>query len=193
LIFLIGIKLINRGYQPLWLLKLVFFELRLFFPFLLLAGRFKREYRIEIQRDFIQLNNLLIEKLFLDKKKKFSSVMILLPHCLQWSDCPLKITYNVENCKNCGKCDIGGLLQLAHQYNLQMFVATGGTLARRIIKENRPHFIIACACEEDLSLGIFDVRKIPVYGVLNERPFGPCFNTKISVEKVREVLEKLYS
>jgi hypothetical protein len=68
---------------------------------------------------------------------------------------------------------------------VKIAVATGGTLARRIIVENRPEAIVAVACELDLTTGILDSYPLPVIGILNERPHGPCINTKVDIEKVR--------
>ena len=36
-----------------------------------------------------------------------------------------------------------------------------------------------------------DVFPIPVIGVLNERPSGPCCNTTVDSERVRAVVEQL--
>jgi hypothetical protein len=67
-------------------------------------------------------------------------------------------------------------------------VATGGTLARRIIVDNRPKAIVAVACEHDLTSGIQDAYPIPVIGILNDRPNGPCINTKVDIQKVGEAI-----
>jgi hypothetical protein len=68
-------------------------------------------------------------------------------------------------------------------------VATGGTLARRIVVERRPKLIIAVACERDLSSGIQDSYPLPVYGILNRRPQGPCYDTLVNLERVEEALQ----
>jgi hypothetical protein len=68
-------------------------------------------------------------------------------------------------------------------------VATGGTLARRIIVERRPKLIIAVACERDLSSGIQDSYPLPVFGITNHRPHGPCYDTEVDLERVEEALK----
>jgi uncharacterized protein len=68
-------------------------------------------------------------------------------------------------------------------------VATGGTLARRIIVERRPKIIIAVACERDLSSGIQDSYPMPVFGITNHRPYGPCYDTDVDLERVEEALK----
>jgi len=54
--------------------------------------------------------------------------------------------------------------------------------------ENRPEAIVAVACELDLTTGIQDTYPIPVIGILNERPNGPCINTKVDIGKVRDAI-----
>lgn len=92
--------------------------------------------------------------------------------------------YYFENCRQCGGCSVGDMLGLAHKYGIHMAVATGGTLARQMVKQIRPKAIVAVACERDLTSGIQDVFPLPVVGVLNERPFGPCFNTRVDIKRV---------
>jgi hypothetical protein len=80
-------------------------------------------------------------------------------------------------------------VDLAKKYNVHLSVATGGTLARRRVAESKPEAIIAVACERDLTSGIQDAYPLPVIGILNERPFGPCFNTSVDISKVTEAIE----
>jgi hypothetical protein len=112
--------------------------------------------------------------------------LILLPHCLQNHECPVRITGDVENCKACGKCKIKDLVALSRRYHVPVSVATGGTLARRIVVEKRPHVIIGVACERDLTSGIQDSYPIPVFGILNHRPFGPCYDTDVDLGLVEK-------
>ncbi len=70
-------------------------------------------------------------------------------------------------------------------------MATGGNLARRIVSHADPDAIVAVACERDLSSGIADTYPIPVLGICNERPFGPCVNTRVDLDKVEEAIQVL--
>jgi len=47
------------------------------------------------------------------------------------------------------------------------------------------------ACERDLSSGIADVGRIPVIGIVNDRPNGPCYNTNVDVDAIRNKLESI--
>jgi hypothetical protein len=141
----------------------------------------------KIRGAFSELNNRLIVSSHIHVKPE--EILILLPHCLQKSSCPHKITNNINNCKRCGLCDIDQLITLKEKYHTNLFVATGGTLARKIIKEIKPKAIIAVACERDLSSGIMDVKRLPVIGILNERPEGPCVNTRVNLKDVEKTIE----
>jgi hypothetical protein len=53
----------------------------------------------------------------------------------------------------------------------------------------KPEAVIAIACENDLSSGIADTYPLPILGIPNERPFGPCLNTSVNLDKVKEAIE----
>lgn len=125
------------------------------------------------------------------KKFRNDEILILLPHCLQNVNCPHKITFDIDNCQECGRCVIQDLKRLKKEFNVNIQVATGGTLARKIVSDANPKVILAVACHRDLTEGIKDIEIIPVIGVLNERPNGPCFNTTCDVNKIRDILTKL--
>ncbi len=70
-----------------------------------------------------------------------------------------------------------------------LHTAPGGTEARAYIRELHPRAIVAVACERDLMGGIHDVAPhIPVIGVPNSRPAGPCKETVIDIDAFREAL-----
>jgi hypothetical protein len=140
-----------------------------------------------IRQSFIAMNNSLVQSQRL--LVKADRILILLPHCLQLFDCEIKVTGDINKCIRCGRCDIKGLAELAQKYQIDISVATGGTLARKVIIEKRPKLVVAVACERDLTSGIKDCYPLPVIGVLNDRPFGPCFNTKVDVAKIDEAIQ----
>lgn len=159
------------------------------FPLTLLTGRLVGIEKDSILRSYIAVNNYLVKtkKLFL----RGNQIMVLLPHCLQNSECPHKITVDVNNCKECGKCKIGDLKKLCKEQGAILKVATGGTLARKFVQENLPRGVIAVACERDLSSGIQEMGSLPVMGVLNCRPYGPCNNTDVDLEAIARALQAM--
>ncbi len=140
-----------------------------------------------IRQSFVAMNNSLVTSQH--PKVKPDRILILLPHCLQLFDCEIKVTGDINKCVRCGRCDIKGLAELAEKHHIDISVATGGTLARKVIIEKKPKLVVAVACERDLTSGIKDCYPLPVIGVLNDRPFGPCFNTSVNVEKIEEALK----
>ena len=158
-------------------------------PLALLFANANKGLKKSIRLLYIDLNNIVVESD--NKKYKPEEVMLLLPHCLQNNQCGLKVTSNPEVCKRCGCCKIGELLEYTKEKNLSIFIATGGTLARKIIKENNPKLIISVACERDLMSGILDVRGIPVVGITNRQPNGPCFNTDVDFTAIKKRVEQL--
>lgn len=158
--------------------------IRFLFPLLVLIGKFVGIGKDQVRRAFVTINNQLV--LAEAKLVKPEKLLILLPQCLQYHECDVRITGNVENCKACGRCKIKDLVELSQKYHVSISVATGGTLARRIVVEKKPHMIIAVACERDLTSGIQDTYPVPVYGILNRRPNGPCYDTDVDLEHVEE-------
>jgi len=161
--------------------------IRVLFPLLVGVGRCFGIQKSEIRRSFVAINNQLV--MTEAKKVQPEKMLILLPHCLQNHDCAVRITGNVQNCKSCGKCKIKELAALSEKYHVHVAVATGGTLARKIVVEKRPKIIIAVACERDLTSGIQDAYPIPVFGVFNRRPFGPCYDTDVNIDLVEKGLK----
>jgi len=161
--------------------------IRELFPLLVGVGRCFGISKQDIRRSFVAINNRLV--LAEAKKVKPHQLLILLPHCLQNHECKVRITGKVENCKKCGKCKIKDLVTLSETYQVPIAVATGGTLARKIVVEKRPKVIIAVACERDLSSGIQDSYPIPVFGIFNRRPFGPCYDTDVDMELVEKGIQ----
>ena len=158
--------------------------LKILYPLLMFAGSLLKNKKERYQRFIINLNNRLVQR----ERIKPGKILLLLPHCLQINECDVRLTYNVYNCKKCGKCEIKDLIGIAEENHLNLFIATGGSLARRIVNEIKPDAVIAVACENDLSSGIFDTYPLPIFGITNDRPFGPCLNTKVDLSKVKEAI-----
>jgi hypothetical protein len=84
---------------------------------------------------------------------------------------------------------VGDILKLVEETGVKAVIVTGGTAARNSIAREKPEMVLSVACERDLAIGISDVSSIPVLGVLNSRPNGPCVNTTVDVEQLREKLD----
>lgn len=143
----------------------------------------------EIRKIFVKLNNSYIYS----NEYNFNSedILILIPHCIQKNSCKLKVTNKIENCAKCGLCNVSDLVKLKEKTGMNVFIATGGTLARKIIIDNKPKAVIAVACERDLTSGIQDMKHIPVLGVFNKRPNGPCVDTLIDIHEIENAINFL--
>jgi len=163
--------------------------MRVLFPTVLGLGSVFGFDRLRLMEAFVDTNNSLLWA----QRKRLSTekTLVLLPHCLQHHECPWRITFDIKNCKRCGKCDIARLAEITERLGVEVRVATGGTLARKVVKDYRPTVILAVACGRDLSSGIIDSHPIPVFGVLNERPNGPCFDTGVDTSRFEEILTKM--
>ncbi len=166
--------------------KPINFTVSLLYPVVLWLGKVFKIAQDKIQCSFVEVNNQLVKA----KKGKLTPdrLLVLLPHCLQERECPNRITTNPDNCSRCGKCSVGALLALGEHYGVHMRIATGGTLAREAVKTLKPRAIVAVACERDLTSGILDCIPLPVLGVTNERPNGPCFNTQVKPKEVEKAI-----
>ncbi len=182
---------VRRDGQPFSSQRIRGLAVRLFLPLAEWLGRAAGFSVEEVRRSFIKVNNeLVLHSHPEDAPVPADKVLLLLPHCLQASVCPRRLTHNPDNCARCGSCVQGGLLDLRDAWNVHLAVATGGTIARRIVVELKPKLIIAVACERDLSSGIQDTYPLPVYGILNQRPHGPCLDTTLDLEQVEAVLRR---
>ncbi len=92
-------------------------------------------------------------------------LLVLIPRCL-------------------AKDALDGILEVAGRYEVPVFVATRGQLARRAIRERRPRAVVAVACERDMVSGLHDVAaKVPVLGLTMRLPSGPCKDAAVDVAK----------
>lgn len=141
----------------------------------------------DIRKVFTLLNN----RFMISESKTYlgEEILLLTPHCLQKACCSIKVTNDIDLCKECRLCNVADLKYFKRRYGVQCDVVTGGTLARRRIKEKTPSLVIAIACERDLVSGLMDVKNIPVYAIINDRPEGPCYNTAVQKEIVENTIK----
>ncbi len=160
---------------------------KLIFPLMELLGRALRISRERVRLSFVKVNNEMV----LSAKHKVAphEILLLLPHCLQNGKCKHRLTYSVDHCECCGLCTIGELRKLQDAWGFHMVIATGGTIARRIVVQRKPKLILAVACERDLTSGIQDTYPIPVFGIINDRPHGPCMDTLVNVSLLEDALQ----
>src|SRR5467141_4435256 len=100
-------------------------------------------------------------------------LLVLIPRCLS-------------------KQALDGVLAIAGRYEVPVFVATRGQLARRVIRERRPRAVVAVACERDMMTGLRDVAgKLPVLGLTMQLPNGPCRDATIDLAQMERWVQGL--
>lgn len=182
-------KVVNDKKVSPFIMKINFKIVNIVYGISILLSKFLDIPKDEIRKIYVKLNNSYIYSQKYNIKSE--DILVLIPHCIQKHTCKLKVTNEVKNCKVCGLCNVGDLVRLNEKTGVNVFIATGGTLARKKIIETKPKAVVAVACERDLTSGIQDIKHIPVVGVFNKRPNGPCFDTNIDIKEVEDAINFL--
>ena len=138
-------------------------------------------------RAIITVNNRLTR--LRRKKVAARQLLLLVSSCLQRSSCDRKVTASLGNCRRCGQCVIGRLLDLADELGVRVFVATGGRLAAQEARDSTVEAIVAVACCKELTAGIKATFPKPVLALELATPNGPCKDTLVDFEAVRRAVE----
>jgi hypothetical protein len=132
-------------------------------------GRLLSINKDRLAHAFIRINNALVR--LAPQRIPPQQVLLLLPRCLR-------------------KELLDQARALATTRGVEVTLVAGGEQARKRIWEKRPHLVICVACERDLLSGIRDVRhKLPVLGIPNTRPNGPCRDTQINLMDLEGALD----
>ena len=124
-----------------------------------------------VSNSLLKINNALILA-----TRRFSGterVLLLLPRCL---------TREIRQ----------EIMAVADSIDLKHAICGGGEDARKKILLERPEIVVAVACERDLIAGIRDVpSRLPVIGIPNSRPRGPCKCTEIDINTLFATLSQI--
>ncbi len=135
---------------------------------LVARGLGKRDW---VEHAAIDIYNTLAERR--GRKVGKGELLVLIPRCLS-------------------KQALDGVLEIAGRYEVPVFVATRGQLARRVIRERRPRAVVAVACERDMMTGLRDVAgKLPVLGLTMQLPNGPCRDAAIDLDQMEKWVQGL--
>lgn len=144
----------------------------------------------KFRKILIQLNNLIVSLRCI--KAGNEEVLLLIPRCLQNSKCQARIIEDIRNCQECGRCPASELFDISRRFNVRLVVVTGGMLARQIVRELKVKAIVAVACEKELVSGIFSSFPRAVMGIVNKRPYGPCYQTSVDINQVEKALKMFF-
>ncbi|MHC4479863.1 MAG: DUF116 domain-containing protein [Planctomycetota bacterium] len=118
-------------------------------------------------------------------------LLVLIPSCLQSSECCQRITIDVGECRRCGRCKVKDIIELSERHGARCVVATGGRLALELAGDDRVGAVVAVACEKELQEGMKAVFPKAALGVLNIRSHGPCRDTDVNLDEVEEAINWL--
>jgi uncharacterized protein len=145
-------------------------------PYLTLMNYTSLTARVFGKRDWVEhaaidvYNTLAVRR---GRKVGKGELLVLIPRCLS-------------------KQALDGVLEIAGRYDVPVFVATRGQLARRVIRERRPRAVVAVACERDMMTGLRDVAgKLPVLGLTMQLPNGPCRDAAIDLAQMERWVQGL--
>jgi uncharacterized protein len=147
-------------------------------PYLRLMNYTSALSRLFGKRDWVEhaaidiYNTLAVRR---GRKVGKGELLVLIPRCLS-------------------KQALDGVLEIAGRYEVPVFVATRGQLARRVIRERRPRAVVAVACERDMMTGLRDVAgKLPVLGLTMRLPNGPCRDAALDLTQMEQWVRGLVS
>lgn len=136
-------------------------------PYLRLMSFTSHVSRVFGKRDWVEHAAIEVYNALAERRKRRvgkGELLVLIPRCLS-------------------KEALDGVLAVAGRYEVPVFVATRGQLARRVIRERRPRAVVAVACERDMLTGLRDVAgKLPVLGLTMRLPNGPCRDAMLDLE-----------
>jgi hypothetical protein len=145
-------------------------------PFLQVMNYTSLVARLFGRRDWVEHAAIdIYNTLFVRRSRKVGKgeLLVLIPRCLS-------------------KQALDGVLEIAGRYEVPVFVATRGQLARRVIRERRPRAVVAVACERDMMTGLRDVAgKLPVLGLTMQLPNGPCRDATIDLSQMETWVQGL--
>ncbi|RJS70053.1 DUF116 domain-containing protein [ANME-2 cluster archaeon] len=129
----------------------------------------------------IELRNAMMLERFKHVKERRA---VILPQCMRHPECKARCDPIIGyECKRCGRCDIGRIVEAAEKYKFKVFVVPGDSFVRKILQTYRPQACLGIACPAELTESMQAVSKIvPVQGVRLLR--DGCYDTRVDVDEV---------
>jgi len=135
----------------------------------------------------VSLKNISNRSNFMKTTKR----MIIAPHCMRAMDCPASSKRTGIQCIECGKCTFTRLKRDAVKYGYDLYIVTGSSFVKHVLKEKDYDGALLIACDYELNKVMMGLKgkNVITYGIsmLNDG----CFNTEVEYEKVIETLDML--
>lgn len=116
------------------------------------------------------------------------NLLLLVPRCLQNTNCEHNLGKEMQHCRACGACNIGELLAVQKEFGICCNMAAGGREALAFVRDDKVKAVVAVACEKELYDGIRASLPKPVLGVYNQQNNGPCRDTSVKLDGVRQAV-----
>jgi hypothetical protein len=131
------------------------------------------------------LKNKAHKSAFAKTKKR----IILAPHCMRNLDCPAHSTQTGIQCRYCGKCVFTQLKKDAEKYGYKLFIVTGSSYVKNILKMEAADGVLLIACDYEINkvMRALKGKKVVSYGIPMER--DGCFGTEVNYAKVLNTFE----
>lgn len=115
--------------------------------------------------------------------------ILLAPHCMRSLDCPAYTTQTGIQCKSCGKCVFTQLKKDAEKYGYKVFVLTGSSYVKNILKMEAADGILLIACDYEINkvMRALKGKGVVSYGIPMER--DGCFGTEVNYQNVLNAFE----
>ncbi|WP_292388347.1 DUF116 domain-containing protein [Methanosarcina sp. UBA5] len=115
--------------------------------------------------------------------------ILLAPHCMRSLDCPAYSTQTGIQCKSCGKCVFTQLKKDAEKYGYRLFIVTGSSYVKNILKMEAADGVLMIACDYEINkvMRALKGKGVVSYGIPMER--DGCFGTEVNYQNVLNVFE----
>ena len=97
----------------------------------------------------LRLNN--VRRRLNRKRLPPERILLLLPHCLQKKGCAALVGEDIRNCRDCGRCKMKELKEMAGRLGIRAHVASGGRDALKRALAPDIELILAVACAKELA------------------------------------------
>lgn len=133
------------------------------------------------------LKNVAYKSAFIKTKKR----IILAPHCMRNLNCPAHSTQTGIQCKSCGKCVFTQLKKDAEKYGYRLFIVTGSSFVKNILKMEAADGVLMVACDYEINkvMRALKGKGVVSYGIPMER--DGCFGTEVNYQDVLNAFETL--
>ncbi len=106
-------------------------------------------------------------------------------------DCPAHSTQTGIQCKSCGKCVFTQLKKDAEKYGYKVFILTGSSYVKNILKMEAADGVLLIACDYEINkvMRALKGKKVITYGVPMEN--DGCFGTFVIIKTCLMFLKRL--